>query len=320
MCQRRWPDRWFACVLPHNETSIATDPKEATRRHLAVEPGCACVEGREVAGDALRRARRPLWRQLHVVGARDEVPRVRSSPSTSASEARQSAARSRSRPRPTAAGPSRRRSSHWSAPVRASDILHDGVNDYPINAGGRQTLSNSAFRVNSAGNLTVDPSSGSLFVVWSDNRHGTASRTNTDVFFTTSSDRGATWSSVAAVSSAKGDQFYPWAAVGPQGVLNVSYFDRQYAPDNSLYGITLARLSAVTGRFATEEVDSGLSDPNHARWFANPSGQTAFLGDYNGLAVGADGIAHPFWTDMRRVVTVQGISGRTEDAFTAAVT
>jgi len=157
-------------------------------------------------------------------------------------------------------------------------------------------------------------------VVWSDNRHGTASRTNTDVFFTTSSDRGATWSSVAAVSSAKGDQFYPWAAVGPQGVLNVSYFDRQYAPDNSLYGITLARLSAVTGRFATEEVDSGLSDPNHARWFANPSGQTAFLGDYNGLAVGADGIAHPFWTDMRRVVTVQGISGRTEDAFTAAVT
>src|SRR6266566_687646 len=36
----------------------------------------------------------------------------------------------------------------------------DGGNDYPINVDGRQTLTNSQFRVNSAGNLAVDPSSG----------------------------------------------------------------------------------------------------------------------------------------------------------------
>ena len=44
-----------------------------------------------------------------------------------------------------------------------------------------------------------------------------------------------------------------------------------------------------------------------------------FLGDYNGLAVGSDGVAHPFWTDMRRVVTVKGATGHTEDVFTVAV-
>ncbi len=69
-----------------------------------------------------------------------------------------------------------------------------------------------------------------------------------------------------------------------------------------------------------QRVDSGLSDPNHARWFAGATGgKTIFLGDYNGLAVGADGVAHPMWTDMRRSVTIKGISGHTEDVFTASV-
>jgi hypothetical protein len=208
----------------------------------------------------------------------------------------------------------------WSTPVRASDVLSDGANDYPVNVQGRQTLSNSQFRVNSAGNLTIDPSSGALFVTWSDNRNGTAANTNTDVFVSASTDGASTWSRPLAVSRAANDQFYPWAAVGPDGALDVVYFDRSYDAANSKYGVTLAELAAGAHNFTLERVDTGLSDPNHARWFsAGTNGQTTFLGDYNGLAVGSDGIAHPFWTEMRRVVTVNHATGTTEDAFTAAV-
>ncbi|TMK69710.1 MAG: exo-alpha-sialidase [Actinobacteria bacterium] len=201
----------------------------------------------------------------------------------------------------------------WSAPVRASDVLSDGASDYPINVQGRQTLSNSQFRVNSAGNLAIDPTTGALFVTWSDNRNGTASSTNTDVFVAGSADGGVTWSAPVAVSSAANDQFYPWAAVAPDGTLEVVYFDRSYDAANSKYGVTLAKLGG-----SAQRVDTGLSDPNNARWFS-VSGETAFLGDYNGLAIGSDGVAHPFWTDMRRVVTVNHATGTTEDAFTAAV-
>ncbi len=208
----------------------------------------------------------------------------------------------------------------WSAPVRASDIIHDGADDYPINILGRQTLSSSQFRVNSAGNLAVDPTGGNLAVVWSDNRNGTAASTNTDVFFARSTDGGATWSSPRPVSQAAGDQFFPWAAIAPDGTLNVAFMDRSYDPANSKYGITLARLAAGGRKFSLARVDTGLSDPNHARWFsAATAGKTTFLGDYSALAVGSDGVAHPFWTDMRRVVNVLGISGATEDIFTAAV-
>jgi hypothetical protein len=201
----------------------------------------------------------------------------------------------------------------WSAPVRASDVLTDGANDYPINVQGRQTLSNSRFRVNSAGNLAIDPSTGALFVTWSDNRHGTAASTNTDVFASASTDGGATWSGPITVSSAANDQFYPWAAVAPDGTLEVVYFDRSYDSANSKYGVTLAKLPG-----GTQRVDTGLSDPNNARWFA-ANGETTFLGDYNGLTIGSDGVAHPFWTDMRRAVTVNHATGTTEDAFTTAV-
>ena len=208
----------------------------------------------------------------------------------------------------------------WSAPVRASDILSDGNSDYPVNVQGRQTLSNSQFRVNSAGNLAIDPASGALYVTWSDNRNGTAASTNTDVFAARSLDGGATWSGPITVSGATNDQFYPWAAVAPGGTLEIAYFDRSYDPGNSKYGITLAMLTPGSGSFGHQRIDSGLSDPNHARWFSSStSGETTFLGDYNGLAIGSDSVAHPFWTDMRRVVTTNHATGTTQDAFTTAV-
>ena len=98
------------------------------------------------------------------------------------------------------------------------------------------------------------------------------------------------------------------------------YMDRSYDRGNSRYGITLSRRAFGASTFSGQRIDTGLSDPNHARWFAGSTGgETTFLGDYNGLAVGSDGVAHPLWTDMRRLVTVNGASGTNEDIFTVAV-
>jgi hypothetical protein len=202
----------------------------------------------------------------------------------------------------------------WSAPVRASDILRNGNEDVGA-------LSNSQFALNSIHSLAVDPSTnGTLYLVWDDNRNGTIDNTNTDVFFATSTDGGTTWSSPQTVSTAPGDQFYPYAAVAPDGTLNVSFIDRSYDPANSQYGVTLARQAPGAGTFTAQQVDTGLSDPNHGLWFSSPpGGQTYFFGDYTALAVGSDGVAHLMWTDMRRVITVKGFTGTTEDIMTAAV-
>jgi len=121
-------------------------------------------------------------------------------------------------------------------------------------------------------------------------------------------------------SLAAGKESKVYTAIAPDGTLNVVFFDRSYDPANSRYGVTLARLAPRSSGFALARVDTGLSDPNHARWFSGATGgETTFLGDYNGLAIGSDGVAHPVWTDMRRIVTVAGRTGATEDIFTAAV-
>jgi hypothetical protein len=85
--------------------------------------------------------------------------------------------------------------------------------------------------------------------------------------------------------------------------------------------VTLARLAPPQAASCSPAWIRDSAIPNHARWFSGATGgETTFLGDYDGgLAVGSDGAAHPVWTDMRRIVTVAGRTGTTEDIFTAAV-
>ena len=140
------------------------------------------------------------------------------------------------------------------------------------------------------------------------------------MFLAKSTDAGATWSAPQVVTNAPGDQWRPWVAVAPDGTVNVMIQDRSYDPANSKYGITLARLRPGASSFTLQRVDTGLSDPNHSLWFSNPpGGQASFVGDYNGMAIGSDGIAHLLWTDMRQTITVKGFTGTSENIMTAAI-
>jgi hypothetical protein len=218
--------------------------------------------------------------------------------------------------------------------------LQDGFNDYPFNVQDRQTYQDSQFRTWSAGNIASDPAhAGRLAVTWSDMRNSpsvdTGSEdpyktvTNSDVFVSVSADYGRTWSAPVKVAdggpNAVTDQWFPWAAYGPDGTLAVTFSDRSYDPANHLYGQTLATAPAGSTVFAAQRVSTALSDPTkNNRWFAvtaNPAYPfaTSFIGDYNGMAIGPDGAAHPIWTDLRSETSFAGRTGHDEATVTATV-
>jgi hypothetical protein len=196
----------------------------------------------------------------------------------------------------------------FSSPARVDTVFD--IN-YPLNVDRRQTLTGCQLRVSSVANSAADPSDPTgktVYVVWSDNRNGSAKATNTDVFLARSTDGGQSWKRYV-VDGSPNDQFFPWVAVAGDGGVDVGYMDRfpSAGQGECKYGFTLTRLSFDTaGHMALlsrQEVDTGLSDPGHSRWFsATTNGNGRFVGDYNGVAIGSDGSTWSSWTDQRNVV------------------
>ena len=192
----------------------------------------------------------------------------------------------------------------WSAP-RFVVRLQDGTRDYPVNVDGRQTLTGYQVRVDSAGNIVASPKDGTLYLTFSDNRHGVHDSdnpvTNTDVFVMSSSDGGTSWTSPAVVDASKGDQWFPWVDVNPvTGTIGIVYNDRGRT-NGRVYEATLAE--GVPGSFTTTMISTAPSDPTHSVYFkAGAPGCedcATFHGDYISVTYGSDGHANALWTDMR---------------------
>jgi hypothetical protein len=196
----------------------------------------------------------------------------------------------------------------WSAPVKVADVFD--IN-FPTNVDGRDTLTGCQLRVSAVANSAADPSDptgNTVYVVWADNRNGTKTATNMDVFLGRSTNGGATWT-VYPIDLTVNDQFYPWVAVAPNGRVDVGYMDRSYSPNQAVcqYGFTLTRLefdnAGVISSSARTRVDTGLSDAGQSRWFSTPTNSNSrFIGDYNGVATGSDGATWSLWTDQRNIV------------------
>lgn len=137
--------------------------------------------------------------------------------------------------------------------------------------------------------IAVDPGAPNraerLFVAWSDYRNG-----DVDVFCSSSTDRGRTWSDAARVNSDPlhngADQFFHWLAVDPSdGSADVIYYDRRGDPANRSASVVLAR-----------STDGGKTFSNYA-WTSdafNPGG--IFMGDYTGVAA-LGGKVYGVWTE-----------------------
>lgn len=115
---------------------------------------------------------------------------------------------------------------------------------------------------------------GNLYVAWSDYTNG-----DVDVFVSSSSDSGKTWSAPVRVNSDPihngKDQFFQWMAIDPQsGAVNLIFYDRR--TDNQQTTVTLARSADGAKTFQNYNWD--------AEAFA---AEGDFLGDY--LAISAFG-------------------------------
>jgi hypothetical protein len=213
-----------------------------------------------------------------------------------------------------------------SVPHKIADLI-DGENDLPFGDAGNATLCNSNFRMNSAGNLALDPSDPgglTLYLVFSDNRNGSSFPgraqvsqqppdsfacpdgliTDNDVFIVKSTDGGVTWTSPVDGDDSPlrvnqdplhngSDQWFPFAALAPDGRIDVMFFDRRDDPFNRLTNVYLARSLDGGATWTEAQVSSSFSNMN----WAFDGGR--FIGDYNAIAVAPNGTTYPFWTDAR---------------------
>ncbi len=153
------------------------------------------------------------------------------------------------------------------------------------------------FRSNSFPTATI-ADDGTIFVAWVDFPNGSCEPdgtgrppcTNSDVRLSVSRNAGGTWSAPRRVNDDQGDsdQFFPWVAAHPSGVVSIIWQDKRLDPDNIDFNT-----------FYTNTQDGRTFLPNvRVSSATSKAGLTTFIGDYNNLAVTQDGI-FPVWTDRR---------------------
>jgi hypothetical protein len=185
----------------------------------------------------------------------------------------------------------------WEQPVRVASYQ-----DPPANAEyGWPGLHGSRFRTFTLPALAVDrsdgPYRGSLYLAWMDH-----SGHDADVLLSASRDAGKTWSPPRRVHdddpSLGADQFMPALSVGPDGTLDLSWYDRRWDPQHHL--IDLAYTYSVDGgaRFAP---DVRVTDASFDEQYSHHQNGAVFLGDYRDGDSFAGG-AHVVWTDTRHQV------------------
>jgi len=108
-----------------------------------------------------------------------------------------------------------------------------------------------------------------------------------------------TLGTVNTSSQAGSDQFWQWSGFSSTGQLVVSYYDRQYGTDETdgSLDFSLSASNANLGSMKVTRVTSSSMPPPTE--FPDAQGNSTFLGDYTGIAVGDH--AYPLWTDTRSI-------------------
>jgi len=201
--------------------------------------------------------------------------------------------------------------------------VYDDRDCYPTYAGS-QTLSDMHFRLNSYPSMSVDPVTGQIALVWTDEQGAGSCGTGQSSFTGTTSNQvkllSGTWAtigsaSVTKVTTSAPDKVFPSVAVR-NGTSAVTYYTRDYAidsvaavchwrtndggggqiePSPSVNSVCLdyAAKSSSDGFSAQTRLSTESSNPYIE--FANGS----FIGDYSQVALGSNGVAYGVWTDFR---------------------
>lgn len=208
----------------------------------------------------------------------------------------------------------------WSAPVKISEddgFQPVGPDPSTACAGGRQCLPPNGYRLDDfvEGSLSVD-TSGKLYFAWADGRNlaanckGSASSAtppcNNDVFYSYSTDGGATWSAAKNLTSApkfgQTAQWMPWSDVTSDGkTLFVAFYDREYGNCettgcNDVSMATVGNPATASPAVSYQRLTTS-SMPNLLP--SNNPVQAGFLGDYMWASVDKGNRPLIVWADTR---------------------
>lgn len=137
--------------------------------------------------------------------------------------------------------------------------------------------------------------SGTLYALWNS---GSVNGGSEQIFFSSSTTGGASWTARLRVSSASGnvEHGFPVIAAGTSGDVRVAWMDTREAetghPDRPLWN-TFYRSSTNGG--ATWSAEAQLSGKASGYSYILPQGFRFPFGDYFGLAIDSEGTTHAVW-------------------------
>jgi hypothetical protein len=138
---------------------------------------------------------------------------------------------------------------------------------------------------------------------------------NNDIVVSVSTDAGASFTgtttpvaelpSISDERATLADQWWQWAALNPRGGVTVAYYDRKYgdAQQTGFMDITMRRGNGNHVRVTNQSLPPTQEFPEAG------ASSGIFIGDYMGVAVGSDGMAHPIWTDTRNPIFTPSTRG-----------
>ncbi len=161
--------------------------------------------------------------------------------------------------------------------------------------------------------ITGGPNSGHMYVAYMDDGPG---YTDTDIFFTRSTNGGSTWSQKIRINDDPQnngcDQFHPWLTVTPAGDIIVVFLDRRLDSGNLLMDLYMTISTDGGTTWSTNErITTISSDPTAGSWagldgypvkYDTPfilADRAGLLGEYIGLTASSIDDIHPLWTDTR---------------------
>jgi len=132
--------------------------------------------------------------------------------------------------------------------------------------------------------LSEGPNRGTIYICWADLRNG---ETNSDIFITSSNDKGKTWTTPVRVNDDKtpAHQFFPWLAIDQSnGRLHIVFYDRRNFSDTKT-DVYLASSGDGGKSWNNERISESAFEPT----------DKVFFGDYNNISA-HNGIIRPIWT------------------------
>lgn len=182
----------------------------------------------------------------------------------------------------------------WSEPT----VVGTYTNPPPQGPFGWTALDNSTFRMFTLPTMAVDrtdgPHGGNLYVAWMDHATGDG-----EVLVSRSTDHGSTWSPPTRVhddapDSGK-DQFMPAIGVGPDGTVDIVWYDKRDDPDNHRFHLYHA-YSTDGGETWSENLR--VSEVAVDEQYSHHQNGMIFMGDYIDIDH-SEGMAYPVWVDTR---------------------